>query len=362
MITLTSYGKKKGGTTMFIKNTKWKKVLAAVLGLGLMAGALTGCGGGSQPSASSGTPTKIVAYGELDPQVSGQQIIAEEKGFFKEEGLDIENKLMNGPDDNAPLVASGEAKVCFGSIYNNISVAANGVHVKVVTPLANAAGTQAVVAGKNVTINSPKDLEGKRIGMTNGAGVLIAVQNMCKATGTDISKLQFVNLAPSEQLASLERGDIDALAAWEPWIGKAVQQGGKELFSGTKSYLPGAEGDVHWIDFYMTLQVQDDFLKQNPEAVEKMLRALRKATDYINEHPEESAKIVAKRINIDEETCLRIMKKNVYAMKFDQQFLDGANNMANFMKDMNNIQAVPDTKNYIDTSILKKIFPDDVTI
>ena len=170
MIMLTSYGKKKGGTTMFIKNTKWKKVLAAVLGLGLMAGALTGCGGGSQPSASSGTPTKIVAYGELDPQVSGQQIIAEEKGFFKEEGLDIENKLMNGPDDNAPLVASGEAKVCFGSIYNNISVAANGVHVKVVTPLANAAGTQAVVAGKNVTINSPKDLEGKRIGMTNGAG------------------------------------------------------------------------------------------------------------------------------------------------------------------------------------------------
>ena len=123
MIMLTSYGKKKGGTTMFIKNTKWKKVLAAVLGLGLMAGALTGCGGGSQPSASSGTPTKIVAYGELDPQVSGQQIIAEEKGFFKEEGLDIENKLMNGPDDNAPLVASGEAKVCFGSIYNNISVA-----------------------------------------------------------------------------------------------------------------------------------------------------------------------------------------------------------------------------------------------
>ena len=35
---------------------------------------------------------------------------------------------MNGPDQNAPLVASGEAKICFGSIYNNISVAANGVN------------------------------------------------------------------------------------------------------------------------------------------------------------------------------------------------------------------------------------------
>ncbi len=336
----------------------WKKIIVAGLALSLSAFMLSGCG---QEGSTEGGKEKIVAYGELDPQVSGQQIIAEEKGFFKEEGLEVENKLMNGPDENAPLVASGEAKVCFGSIYNNISVAANGVKVKVVAPLANAAGTQAVVAGKNTVITSPHDLEGKKIGMTNGAGVLIAIRNMCAATGTDINKIQFVNLQASEQLASLDKGDIDAMAVWEPWIGKAVNQGGKELFNGVKSNLPGAEGDVHWIDFYMTVQVQDDFAKKNPETVKKLLRALHKATDYINEHPEESAKIIAKRINVDEETCMRIIRKNCYSMKFDQQFMEGTDNMAKFMLDMKNISAVPELNDYIDIAVMKDLYPAEVT-
>lgn len=335
---------------------------AALLCASVLSFLLAGCGGGAPAAQKAADSGEIIAYGELDPQVSGQQIIAEEMGYFKDEGLTIKNKLMNGPDENASLVASGDAKICFGSIYNNISVAANGVKVKVVAPLANAAGTQSVVARKGLVIKSAKDLEGKKIGMTNGAGVLIAIRNMCNATGTDISKIQFVNLQVSDQLAALEKGDIDAMAAWEPWVGKAVDQGGTLLFSGTKANLPGVPSDVHWIDFYMTLQVTDDFYREHPETIEKLLRALHKATTYINEHPEDAAKIIAKRININEAECLRIMKKNVYSMTFDQQFVGGADNMANFMLDMKSIKAIPKTESYMDTTLLKKVFPEDVTI
>ena len=342
----------------------WKKLCLIGMSVAVFSSIMTGCGNNQlvQNENKVTTGEKLIAYGELDPQVSGQQIIAEEKGFFKEEGLDIENKLMTGPDENASLVAGGDAKICFGSMYNNISVAANGVKVKVVAPLVNAAGTQSVVARKGLEINSPKDLEGKKIGMTNGAGVLIAIRNMCKATGVDINKLQFVNLGVSDQLASLDRGDIDAMAAWEPWVGKAIDHGGTLLFSGTKSNLPGAEGDVHWIDFYMTLQVTQDFYDKNPETVEKLLRALHKATDYINEHPEDAAKIIAKRINIDEKECLRIMQENKYTMQYDQQFVDGANNMANFMLEMGNIKSVPKTEDYLEPTMLKKVFPDEVKL
>ena len=322
------------------KKNFWKKFLMVATCAVCCLGMLTGYGSEKiqEEAQNEATSGKLIAYGESDPQVSGQQIIAEEKGFFKEEGLNIENKLMTGPDENASLVASGDAKICFGSMYNNISVAANGVKVKVVSPLVNAAGTQSVVARKGLEINSPKDLEGKKIGMTNGAGVLIAIRNMCEATGVDINKIQFVNLGVSDQLAALDRGDIDAMAAWEPWVGKAIDHGGTLLFSGTKSNLPGAQGDVHWIDFYMTLQVTQDFYDKNPETVEKLLRALNKATNYINEHPEDAAKIIAKRINIDEKECLRIMQENEYTMQYDQQFVDGANSMANFMLEMGNIK------------------------
>ena len=56
------------------------------------------------------------------------------------------------------------------------------------------------------------------------------------------------------------------------------------------------------------------------------------------------------------------MKKNVYSMTFDQQFVDGADNMANFMLDMKSIKAIPKTESYMDTTLLKKVFPEDVTI
>ncbi|MEQ8196492.1 MAG: ABC transporter substrate-binding protein [Clostridiaceae bacterium] len=346
-------------------NSKMKKLLAVITTLAVLTISLYGCSSSSkQASADSGNGDKLFevdAYGELDPQVSAQQIVADKLGYFKEEGLKVNNKLMTGPDQNAPLVASGTAAICFGSVYNNISVAANGVKVKVLAPLANAAGTQSVIARPGLKLTSAKDLEGKKIGMTSGAGVLIAIRNMCKDLGIDINKIQFVNLQASEQLSALEKGDIDAMAVWEPWVGKAQNIGGTLLFSGTTSNLPEKQGAVHWIDFYMTVQTTEDFYNKHPEELKKFLKALKKATDYINNNPEEAAKIVAAEINIDQKDCLRIMKNNVYSMDFNDQFVSGTNTMANFMLDMKNINKVPDFSQYTDTKILSSVDSSLVT-
>ncbi|GIM30344.1 aliphatic sulfonate ABC transporter substrate-binding protein [Clostridium polyendosporum] len=348
-----------------MKNTKLKKLLAVFSTLAVLTTSLYGCGSSAKQASTASDNGdnlfEIDAYGELDPQVSAQQIIADKLGYFKEEGLKVNNKLMTGPDQNAPLVASGTASVCFGSVYNNISVAANGIKVKVLAPLANAAGTQSVIARPGLKLTSAKDLEGKKIGMTSGAGVLIAIRNMCNELGVDINKIQFVNLQASEQLSALEKGDIDAMAVWEPWVGKAQNIGGTLLFSGTTSNLPEKQGSVHWIDFYMTVQATESFYNKHPEELKKFLTALKKATDYINNNPEEAAKIVAAEINIDPKDCLRIMKNNVYSMKFDDQFVSGTNTMANFMLDMKNISKVPDISQYTDTKILSSVDSSLVT-
>lgn len=89
---------------------------------------------------------------------------------------------------------------------------------------------------------------------------------MGKRLGVDVSKIKFVNLAPSDALTALQKGDIDAMACWEPFITKAIQAGGKFLMSGTKSELPGAEGAVDWMSVHTTIQVTDDFLSENPNS------------------------------------------------------------------------------------------------
>ena len=48
------------------------------------------------------------------------------------------------------------------------------------------------------------------------------------------------------------------------------------------------------------------------------------------------------------------MQENEYTMQYDQQFVDGANSMANFMLEMGNIKSVPKTDEYLDSTLLKK--------
>ena len=108
----------------------------------------------------------------------------------------------------------------------------------IVGTLANIAGTQAVVGRKDLVLNSARDLEGKKVGMVRGAGVLIAFRNMAADLGVDIGKVQFINISPADQLAALDKGDIDALACWEPYITKRNGIGGQFLFPALRPRYP----------------------------------------------------------------------------------------------------------------------------
>ena len=299
--------------------------------------------------------TEFTAYGVIDPQISAQQIVADKMGYFAEEGLTVTNQFVQSGGEISPLIAGNTAAVSFESSYTDIALAANGVKVKILAPMANIGDTQSVVARKGLDLTSAKDLEGKKLGISSGAGVLIAIRNMCEALGVDIDQIEMIILAPSDQIAAIERGDIDLMACWEPWVSNAVETGGTLLFSGLNAYLPEKQGSVEWLNFYTTLQVTEDFLTQNPNTVEAMLRALVKATDFINTNREEAAELIATEINLDKEQVLEIMGKNVYAMDFDESFLKSTEEMAQFMKEMDNITAVPELTSYIDEAPLTKV-------
>lgn len=325
---------------------------------------LAACGKDSSKDQSSngstdGKPekTEIELVGVRDAQISSQQIIADKKGYFKEEGLTVKNKLIESGPDIAPLVSGGSAPISLQTNFMDIILASNGVKVKIVAPLAQIAGTQAVVAGPKANISSPKDLEGKTIGIPSGADVQIAINKMAAEYNVDMKKVKVANLAPSDALAALQNGSIDAMAAWEPFITKAIGEGGKLLFSGTKSYLEGNEKDVDWMSVHSTLQVTDDYLKENPNTVKAVIRSLEKATIFINDHREEAVKILAPELHLSEKELTEIMNRNVYNMQVDDSFINGSNGktVTDYLMNTNNISKVPSQSDYINLSYLKEV-------
>ncbi|WMJ86979.1 ABC transporter substrate-binding protein [Anaerocolumna sp. MB42-C2] len=309
----------------------------------------------SADSSANGELTKVVVLGEFDPQISGQQIIAKEKGFFEEEGLDVDLQLLTDPSVSTTMVAANEAQFYSISNYQAINLVDKGSEVCLLAPVVDAGNTQCVVGGPNLKLTSAKDLEGKKMGYTDGAGVIVAVKAMCDDLGVDFNAIKLVNLQASDMLASLESGDIDFFAAWEPWGIKAEEFGGHYLFTGTKSYLPENEGDVSYLNFEVCIDVSKSFLNENPKACEAYVRAMMKATDYINSNLEDAADIIGKQINLDKDTCVSIMKKNVYKVTYDQTFKDSCDSLAQYMADSGLNTGVVKFDSFANTDILSGI-------
>src|SRR5947199_8860851 len=131
---------------------------------------------------------------------------------------------------------------------------------------------------------------------------------MAMVNGVDFNRIQFVNLSPPDAITALAKGDIDAMAAWAPWTFRAVKEaGGKLYFTGSRSYIPGKEGPVDWVQVHAGVVASGKMLKENPNTLKAVLRAVRKSTDMLNRDRETCIRIVAREMKIDEELAREIM-------------------------------------------------------
>jgi ABC-type nitrate/sulfonate/bicarbonate transport system substrate-binding protein len=306
---------------------------------------------------------ELTLMGVRDAQISAAQIIADKQGYFEEEGVKVKNHLIENGPEMGSMIAGGSAPISLMSNFLPITIKASDVPVKVVAVLDQMAGTQAMVGRPGLKLNSAKDLEGLTIGMPNGAEVYYAIKSMGEELGVDVSKVNYINLAPSDGLVALQRGDIDALAAWEPFITKGTQAGGEFILSGRQSNLPEKQGDVNWLSVHSTLIATDDFLAKNPNTIKALIRALKKGTDFINDNREEAVKILAPELRLTEAELTEIMNRNVYTMEVDNTYWNDSNSegIMDYFISVGNIPKKPDVETYHDFTLLKEVFPELIT-
>ncbi|WP_432519022.1 ABC transporter substrate-binding protein [Kineococcus sp. SYSU DK006] len=304
---------------------------AATLGAaGLtVPGLLSACGSdeaASAPAAGAGDleQSSVKIFSVKDPQISAQLAYALQEGMFEDAGLEVSiDYTINGPD-MASLAASGSVQVISSGVDQCATLREAGQDFSYLMKFSEISNTQGVVLGPDVTINTPKDIEGKRIGMYNGAAVALAIESMCQAEGVDYSAIEFVNLEAPEQVTALARGDIDAMAAWEPYLSSAVASGGKLWFTGNRSYLHADAGeDVDWLYLSTGLAVSQDYLKANPNTLLALMRTLAEATKRINADFEAAAEPIGKELDVPTDTLVPVLEANAYDPVVDARWLEG---------------------------------------
>ncbi|MGH7313155.1 MAG: ABC transporter substrate-binding protein [Candidatus Rokuibacteriota bacterium] len=331
------------------------RTLTAVLALLLL---LPGAGG----VLAQGKPevTEIDAWLVRDAQMSSQFAIADQLGYFKAEGIKVNPRWYIAGTDLPSMWGAGNIHLGTATATMVVPIAAAGQTIYNIAPQSDIAGTQQIVLGKKgqEIVRSPKDFEKVKIGMPKGASVTMAIQAMSRDHGVDFTKLQFVNLSPPDAVTALAKGDIDAMAAWAPWVFNAVKQaGGKVYFSGNRSFIPGKEGQVDWLHVHAGVVASGKMLKDNPNTLKAVLRALRKATDTLNKDRETAVKIVAREMKMDEALTRDIMALNIYSMEMTEKIHRGMSEFVNFLHSLDRIKQKFPAETVFYTRLLEEVDP-----
>jgi ABC-type nitrate/sulfonate/bicarbonate transport system substrate-binding protein len=222
--------------------------------------------------------------------------IADEKGWFEEEGLKIK---WVGEIPAAQLVPSVASRsIDFANRHTPLVLTANAGGAKLKIIAAGAKTTperphmKYLVAGTNTTIKGVADFKGKKIGINSfGACSEYVLKEHLKRNGLD-KDVEFVVLPDANQEQVLNQGLIDVATLHSPYYEKAVKGGGaREVFNdyvvdkGISGMLP-----------YFT---SEELIKEHPDVVRKFVKVLVKASNWTNKNHDEAAQIFAKRRGID---------------------------------------------------------------
>jgi ABC-type nitrate/sulfonate/bicarbonate transport system substrate-binding protein len=304
--------------------------------------------------------TEVDAWLVRDPQMSTQFAVADQLGYFKAEGLKVNPRWYIAGTDLPSMWGAGNIHLGTATATMVVPIAASGQAIYNIAPQSDVAGTQQIVLGKKgqELVRSAKDFEKLKVGMPKGASVTMAIQAMARDNGLDFSKIQFVNLSPPDAVTALAKGDIDAMAAWAPWVFNAVKQaGGKVYFTGNRSYIPGKEGQVEWLHVYAGVVASGKMIKENPNTLKAILRALRKATDTVNTNRDVVVPIVAREMKLEEGLARDIMALNVYSMETNEKFYKGMGEFVDFLHSLDRIKQKFPADTVFYTRLLEEVEP-----
>jgi NitT/TauT family transport system substrate-binding protein len=256
--------------------------LAALIGLSPLAAA----------PAQAQTKLKLVLNWKYQgPQ--GWFFLADDRGYFKAEGLDVTIDQGDGSATPIPKVASGTYDIGFGDINALIEFAAkkpDEAPIAVYVMYNRPPFTIAVKA--DGPIKTPKDLEGKTLGGAANDGALKLFPAFVKLTGIDQSKITITNFQPNLREQMLMRGQADGVFGYVNTIRFSAKLSGID-----------PDKELRWInygDYGMDLYsnaiiFSKKFVKENPKAVQGFLRALNKGIVDSLKDPKASVAAVLKR-------------------------------------------------------------------
>jgi NitT/TauT family transport system substrate-binding protein len=307
----------------------------------------------------SGKNQRPTAIG-LNPWVGSTPLhIAKEKGFFQKRGLNLEIKIFSGTSDANSAYMSGRLDSWSPVTAEAVALAAKGglaseFRIILVQDISN--GADGILARNS--IKNLADFKGKKIAVEEDSVSHFFLLKALETVKLKAGDFTLVNTPPDAAAAAYQSGQIDIAVTYSPYLAKAqqAQPDGKIIF--TSSDLPGAIADLYVFS--------PQFIQDNPLMVDAFIRGILEGLEFYNNNKEEGTAIAAAAIGISPEE----LAKDIQGIKLpnlaenleilsdhnsSKSLLKSMKSLAEFLKERNQIQQIPDLETLIEPKFLQAI-------
>jgi len=321
---------------------------------GIISGVVTILVGLSACQSGNVSKMETITVGDL-PSVSSVLIyIAENQGYFSENGLVIIIDSYESGVASMNAVLQGKTDIANMTEFVLVRNALQQQPVSIIGTM-NRSLVMEMIGLRKYGVSNLSDLEGKRIGLTRGTITEFYLGRLLDLHGMSIKDVALVDFPQPEWLSAISSGDVAAIVGWPPSITQIKERFPNEAVSWqVQSEQP----------LYGILVARNDWIAEHPTVIARFWESLSQAEKFLIAHPNEAKAIVRTRLEYDDAYLESVWAQYNFSLSLDPSLVAAMEDEARWIMD-NNLtteKQVPNFLDYVYEDGLKTVKPEAVNI
>lgn len=338
----------------FAMRIKLKIISKTIFGILLLITLMSFSASCNKPEKFIG-PKEKVTIGVGSGGLSLPFIIAREKGFFLEEGLDATVRFYPSGKKAIEAMFAGEVD---SATLTETPIVLNSFmrdDFAVFATFAYSYNNSKVIGRNDRGISKPADLKGKRIGFTARTSSDFFIRAYLTEHQIDITDAKLVDIPPTDLPGALKDGRVDAVATFEPYASEAMN-----ALPGKTVRLPGST--LYKETF--NLVVMRSYATTHPDLLKKVLKSVDRSIMFIKQNRDESFALMVKSLEPGGNLPASIQDDLVFELSLDHSLLTIMEDESRWAikNRFTDKMKVPNYLGYFYLDAMRAVKPDAVTI
>ena len=305
---------------------------------------------------STGYTGKVetITFGDLGVDSSELVYVAQNQHFFQQNGINLVIKTFETSTEVDNALLANQVDVATSGEFTMVTNAFANDNVSVISNLDKYQGVY-LVANKGHGIESVNDLAGKKIGVVFQSLKEYYLGSFLNVNGLSISNVTLVNVEPSQWVSSIANGTVDAVVVSQNYISQI-----QAALPNNTVVWPAQGGQLA----YALIYGQTSWITQNSDLVNRFLKSLLQAQNYVIKNPANAKAILQTHFNYTAAFLAQDWPNHQFSLSLDDSLILAMEEEARWAISNNLVSGttVPNFVNYIYTNGLESVDPGAVDI